>query len=148
MPKSPSVDSIIARNNTGVVIVLNGQKVGRVQSIREDISNNVQVLSELGRAYAVELKKGITTYTFSIASFYCRSDVMDKLKLGEIFSLVIRDEKTVGSDGTGSPENLEYFERCAFQSVSRDYTVGQASVGQNAQVVVVGKGLTAPALVA
>src|SRR3954470_6820775 len=86
-----SYDNINARNNTKVYLVIDGQRVGRVQSFSESIANNVQVLAELGRQYMVELKKGITSYTFSIAKFYCRSDVSDKIKLGSVFSLMIRD---------------------------------------------------------
>jgi hypothetical protein len=67
------------------------QRVGRVQSFREDITNNVQVLDELGRAFAVELKKGITHYTFNIARFYTRKDVFRSLKLGRVFGLQVQD---------------------------------------------------------
>lgn len=145
MPDS-SIDAFAARNNTRVYILLNGERVGRVQSIREDIQNNVQVLSELGRAYAVELKKGITTYTFSIAKFYCRNDAMDSLKLGQIFSLAIRDVAATMEDGSGggAAEILEYFAACAITSISRDYTNGAASIGENASVVTIGKGVQIP----
>ncbi len=98
--QDPSIDSVNARNNTKVYLSINHQRVGRVQSFRQDVSNNVQVLTELGRDVAVELKKGITIFTFSIARFYCRSDAMDAIKGGQVFSLGIRD--TAGSDGSGA----------------------------------------------
>lgn len=146
---TPSLDNIAARSSTEVVIVFNGQKVGRVQSFREDITNNIQVLAELGRAFNVELKKGVTTYTFTISRFYCRSDVIDQLKLGSIFSLAVRDEATVPiNSGGGQAETLEFFPKCAMQSVSRDYTIGAATVGENATVVTIGQGIEVPTLVA
>lgn len=139
-----AVDAITSRNSTRISIVVNGARVGRVQSFNENISNNVQVLAELGRAYMAEIKKGITSYSFSIAKFYARNDAFEALKLGAIFSLEIRDENLVSDGGTGVAESLEYFPMCAMQSVSLDYTIGQATVGQNASVVTIGKGLTGP----
>jgi hypothetical protein len=140
-----SIDNITARNSTSVVLIADGQRVGRVQSFREDISNNVQVLAELGRAFNAEMKKGVTTYTFSIAKFYCRSDVMDQLKLGKVFAISIKDEATSPDYPAGSAvEILETFPRCMIQSLSRDYTIGQASVGENATVVTIGQGLGVP----
>lgn len=137
----PSTDGVVARNNTKVFLLVNGVAVGRIQSIREDIANNVQVLDELGRAFAVELKKGITHYTFSIAKFYVRKDVFEGIKLGQIFSLELRDRANVSdTDSSGSEQTLEYFERCAITSISRDYTVGAATVGENASVVAIGQG--------
>jgi hypothetical protein len=141
---TPSYDGIVSRNSTKVYIEVNGQRVGRLQSVREDITNNVQVLDELGRAFAVELKKGITHYSFSIARFYARSDVFDSLKLGQIFALSIVDTSSVDDTGAGQREVLEYFERCSITTISRDYTVGQAVVGENAQVVTIGQGIAVP----
>lgn len=144
--QDPSSDALYARNATRIYlnVTLPGgkpQRVGRVQSMREDITNNVQVLDELGRAYAVELKKGITHYTFSIAKFYCRSDVFDSLKLGSIFGLSISDHNNAYS----AYSTLEYFSRCAITAISRDFTIGQAVVGENATVVTIGKGIEIPA---
>lgn len=141
---TPSYDGIVARNSTKVYIEVNGSRVGRLQSVREDITNNIQVLDELGRAFAVELKKGITHYSFTIARFYARQDVFDSLKLGQIFALSIVDTANVDDTGQGQREVLEYFERCAITSISRDYTVGQAVVGENAQVVTIGQGVAVP----
>lgn len=146
MPVSASVDSVVARNNSKVYIVVNGAAVGRVQSISESIANNVQVLDELGSQFAVELKKGITHYTFQIARFYCRSDAFEAIKLGQVFSLEIHDRSNVASfsndplAGGGAEEILEKFSRCAITSLTRDYSVGQASVGENASVVAIGQG--------
>lgn len=136
---SPSIDGVTARNNTLIDILIDGARVGRVQSFREDVSNNVQVLAELGRAYMVELKKGITSYSFTISRFYTRSDVFDSLKKGKVFGLSVADQSVAGN-----VETLEHFDRCMIQSISSDYTVGQASVGQNATVVVVGQGVGTP----
>lgn len=138
--QDPSVDSLYARNNTKVFLLVDGQRVGRVQSFREDISNNVQVLSELGRDIAVELKKGITTYAFTIARFYTRNDVFRDLKTGGVFSLMVRDTAGLNIDGTGGAEILEYFSKCMIQSISTDYTNGAATVAQNASVVAIGRG--------
>lgn len=145
---TPSGDGIVSRNSSKVYLVVNGQPVGRVQSIREDITNNVQVLDELGSQFAVELKKGITHYTFSIAKFWCRADSFDAIKLGQPFSLQLQDRSNIADfsgdplqSGSGSQETLEYFERCAVTSISKDFTNGQAVVGMNASVVAIGKGL-------
>lgn len=141
IPGAQSIDNVTARNNTLIIIQFNGQRVGRVQQFREGITNNVQVLAELGRAYMVEMKKGITAYSFSISKFMCRNDVMDQLKLGAVFSLSIRDEGV----GLGA-ETIEYFPSCMINSMSRDYTIGQASVGESAEVVTIGKGVQLPTL--
>lgn len=140
-----SIDNVLARNSTKVFIQINGARVGRVQQFSETINNNVQVLTELGRAYAAELKKGITTYSFSIARFYCHSDVLEPLKLGAIFSLLVRDAGDVAEDGlSGVGETLELFQQCAINTISREITNGQASIVENAQVVTIGKGITSP----
>lgn len=140
-----AIDSLFSRNSTRISILYDGQRVGRVQSVRADMDNNVQVLAELGTAYMAELKKGITRYSFTIAKFYARSDVMDLLKLGRVFSLALHDSNLVSDGGSGRPQVLEYFSQCMMTSVSRDYTVGQATVGENASVVTIGKGVVAPA---
>lgn len=138
-----SVDSTTARQNVKVFLRVkkeNGtyQRVGRVQSFREDQTNNVQVLDELGSEFAVELAKGITHYTFSIARFYCRADVFDALKLGQTFALEINDQAT--------NELLEQFGQCAISAISRDYTVGQAVVAESVTVVAIGSGVQEPAV--
>lgn len=133
----PSIDSLIARNNTLINLLINGQRVGRVQQFREDINNNVQVLAELGSAFMVQLNKGITSYSFSLSRFYCRTDAMDLLKKGQVFGLEVQDR----GDGGAS---LEYFPSCSIAQLSRDYTVGQASIGENATVAVIGEGIDAP----
>lgn len=149
MATTPSPDSIVSRNASKVYLAINGSPIGRVQSIRQDITNNVQVLDELGSQFAVELKKGITHYTFSIAKFFCRADAFEAIKLGQIFSLAVQDRSNVANflndplqqTAGGTEEQLEYFERCAITSISRDFTVGQAVVGLNASVVAIGQGL-------
>lgn len=139
MALSPSTDTVNARNNTLISLLVDGQRVGRVQQFHEDQNNNVQVMAELGRDYMVELQKGITSYSFTIATFYVRSDIMDDLKAGLVFGLSVVDS------GAGG-EVLEQFSRCMIGSLSRDWTIGQAAVGQNAQVVVAGKGVGKPTL--
>lgn len=135
--QNPSIDSTFARNATKVNLAIKvpgggWARVGRVQSMTEDISNNVQVLMELGSQVAVELKKGITTFTFSIAKFYVRSDVFDQLIGGAIFGMQI-------SDNSGSRAVvLEQFNQCAMNSVSRSFAQGQATIAQNATVVTIG----------
>lgn len=133
----PSIDGLVARNNTLINLLINGLRVGRVQQFREDINNNVQVLAELGSAYMVQLNKGITSYSFSISRFTCRNDAMDLLKKGQVFGLEVQDR----GDGGAS---LEYFPSCAIASISSDYTIGQASVGQNATIAVIGEGIDVP----
>lgn len=133
-----SIDSIQARNATKVNLAFqipggNWLRVGRVQSMSEDISNNVQVLMELGSQFAVELKKGITTFSFSIAKFYVHTDVFDQLASGTVFGMQITD------DSGRASVVLEQFQSCAMNSVSRSYQSGQATVAQNASVVVIGQ---------
>lgn len=134
----PSTDAIQARNSTKVNLAFqipggNWARVGRVQSMSEDISNNVQVLMELGSQFAVELKKGITTFSFSIARFYVHTDVFDGLSNGATFAMQITDDS-----GNGSVV-LEQFQSCAINTISRSFQQGQATVGQNASVVVIGQ---------
>jgi hypothetical protein len=141
--QNPSIDSTFSRNATriNVAIKLPGgawARVGRVQSIQEDIANNVQVLAELGSQVMVELKKGITQFTFSIAKMYVRSDVFDQLRDGAIFGLMISDDSAVVPNGGGRSIVLEQFKSCALTSVSRTFTSGQATVAQNASVVTIG----------
>lgn len=144
--QNPSIDGSYARNNTKVYLVVNGQRVGRIQSVRLDQSNNVQVLDELGRDVAVELKKGITHYSFSVAKFYARNDVFSDIRDGAIFSLAVRDTAGVNTDGTGraGPQVLEFFQSCMVQTVSFDYTAGAVTVGLNANIVTIGRGIALP----
>lgn len=135
--QNPSIDGISVRNATRVNLAFrlpggSWARVGRVQSMSEDITNNVQVLTELGSQYAVELKKGITTFSFSIARFYCRNDVFDQLSGGAIFGMMITD------DSGSSSVVLEQFQQCALTSVSRSFATGQSTVAQNASVVTIG----------
>lgn len=135
--QNPSIDATYSRNATRVNLAFKlpggpWARVGRVQSLQEDRTNNVQVLTELGSQVAVELKKGITTFTFSIARFYTRSDVFDQLAGGAIFGLMITD------DSSSSSVVLEQFQQCAITSVSRSFVGTQTTVGQNASVVTIG----------
>jgi hypothetical protein len=139
-----SIDNITARNNTLVVLSIDGKAVGRIQQFRQDQNNNVQVLAELGREFMVEMQKGITSYSFSISKFLVHSDVMDTLKNGAVFALTIKDTGTIAT--AGNSEILESFARCMITSVSRDYTIGQAAIGVNASVVTIGKGVGVPTL--
>src|ERR1035437_839222 len=129
-----SVDSTTSRNATKINLrfLMPGgnswERVGRVQSLSEDITNNVQALMELGSQYVVELKKGITSFTFSIAKMYVRGDKFDDLVNGAIFGLEIADEGIQLSDGTLSPEIIEQFSYCAVTSISRSFQQGQATV--------------------
>jgi hypothetical protein len=146
-----SMDNFSARNSTKIYLEIQpeGQKserVGRVQSMDESRTNNFQVLTELGRDYAVELKKGITTFTFTLARFYVRSDVIDELKTGMPFSLWVKDGTNLNANGTGASEILQYFEHCAITALSRSITNGQVTVAENATVAIIGPGTTgAPA---
>lgn len=138
-----SIDSIQARNATKVNLAFqlpggNWARVGRVQSMSQDTSNNVQVLMELGSQYAVELKKGITTFSFSIAKFYVHTDVFDQLKLGAVFGMQLTD------DSGSSSAVLEQFSSCAMNTVSRSFAQGQATVAQNASIVVIGPSYGSP----
>lgn len=148
--QNPSIDSTFSRNATRVNVAIrlpggSWARVGRIQSINEDIANNVQVLMELGSQVAVELKKGITTYSFSIAKMYVRSDVFDQLRGGAIFGLMITDDSSVLPNGAGgSSIVLEQFQQCAITSVSRSFSSGQATVAQNASVVTIGKSMGSP----
>lgn len=155
---TPSIDAIVSRNATQVNLAIQipgtsgWTRVGRVQSMSEDISNNVQVLMELGSQFAVELKKGISTYTFSIAKFYVHTDVFDKLVNGMIFGLQIQDSSSSALSGVGAAQSapaasastLEYFSSCSINTVSRSFQQGQATVAQNASVVAIGQSYGAP----
>lgn len=145
----PSTDSIASRNATKInlQIALPGgafARVGRVQSISEDIANNVQVLLELGSQYAVELKKGVSTFSFSIAKMYVHTDVFDQLRGGAIFSLAVTDDSGVTVTGAGTSSVLEMFNSCAITSISRSFAQGQATIAQNASVVTIGNSAGAP----
>lgn len=136
--QNPSLDSTYSRNATRInlSIALPGGKfarVGRVQSVSQNISNNVQVLAELGSQVMVELKKGISVYTFSIAKMYVISDVFDQLRAGQIFGLELSD-----NSNPSAAIILEHFKQCALTSVSRTFTQGQATVAQDASVVTIG----------
>lgn len=142
--QNPSIDGLASRNATRVNLAIRlpggaWARVGRIQQVSEDISNNVQVLTELGSQVAVEMKKGITTYSFSISRFYVRSDVFDQLRNGAIFGLMITDDSGVlPNGGGGSSIILEQFAQCAITSISRSFGQGQTTVAQNASVVTIG----------
>lgn len=143
--QNPSIDGVYSRNATKVNLAIqlpgvnNWARVGRIQSVSEDISNNVQVLGELGSQVMVELKKGISTFTFSIAKMYARSDIMDQLIAGAIFGLMITDDSGVSPGGVGGNSIvLEQFKQCSLNTVSRQFTTGQATVALNSQVVTIG----------
>jgi hypothetical protein len=93
----------------------------------------VQVIAELGRDYMVEMAKGLTVFSFSISSFYVRNDVVDGLRNGQSFGLVI-------TDGAGVAEVLDSFAQCMMQSIDRSYAAGAVTVGQDCSVVAIGKG--------
>lgn len=124
--------TITSRNATRINLVVNGARVGRVQSMSRSANNNIQVLRELGAQVAVELKKGISEYTFSIAKMLIRNDVFVELEQGAIFSLETKDEAVSG-------EQLDLFNFCAFNSIDRQYTAGQATVALNTTVVTIGQ---------
>lgn len=116
------------------------ERVGRVQSMSRSANNNVQVLRELGAQVAVELKKGISEYTFTIAKMWARTDVFDELEQGAIFGLETVDESGISPAlGTGAAELLDVFNYCAINSIDRQYTAGQATVAVNATVVTIGQ---------
>lgn len=128
-----SIDNLTARNNTSVTIAFRGQRVGRVQQFRSSQANNVQVLSELGRDFMVEMQKGLTVFTFSISSFFLRNDVFETIRNGETFGLVV-------ADSAGLAETLDQFDQCMLQSLDRSYSAGAVTVGQDASIVAIGKG--------
>lgn len=128
-----ALDAITARNNTAITIAFNGQRVGRIQQFSESQANNVQVFGELGRDYMIEMQKGMTAFTFSISSFYVRNDVMDTLRGGAVFGLVL-------TDGAGVAETIDTFQQCMITSLNRSYSSGAVTVGQDASVVALGKG--------
>jgi hypothetical protein len=145
--QSPSLDSITARSSTKVYLSVAGRRVARVQSLQQSITNNIQVLNELGSQFAVELKKGITSYSFTIARFFTRLDAFEDLKLGQVFALEIFDNSAVSdfsgdplTSGSGAATILELFQACSITTISRDFTVGQAVVAENATVVTIGQG--------
>jgi len=129
MAISTAVGDITARNNTSVELLVDGNAVGRIQQFTENVDNNVQVLAELGRDYMVEMQKGVTEYSFTVNSFYVKSDVMDDLKAGVPFTLSITENGT---------ETVTHFDKCMLDTLKRSYTVGQAAIGQEATIRVIG----------
>jgi hypothetical protein len=131
---------ITSRNATRINLKINNNRVGRVQSMGRSASNNIQVLRELGAQVAVELKKGISEYSFSIAKMWVRNDVIDELEQGAIFELETVDESGINPvSGAGTSEVLDLFRQCAINSLDRQYTAGQATIAANASVVVIGQ---------
>ena len=129
---SQSGNTITSRNATRINVLLNGARIGRVQSMSRSGNNNIQVLRELGAQVAVELKKGISEYTFSIAKMLIRTDPFIELEQGAIFSLETKDEAVGG-------EQLDLINYCAINSIDRQYAAGQATVALNASVVTIGQ---------
>jgi hypothetical protein len=131
---------ITSRNATRINLKINNSRVGRVQSLGRSANNNIQVLRELGAQVAVELKKGISEYTFTISKMWVRNDVIDELEQGKVFELETVDESGVNPvSGGGSSEVLDLFKYCAINSLDRQYTAGQATVATNISVVVIGQ---------
>lgn len=129
MATRTAVDDLTARNNTFVSLYIDKEPVGRVQQLTEHVDNNVQALAELGRDRMVELQKGITEYSFTVSSFYVKADKMDLLKSGKPFSLRIAEN--------GS-ETITQFDKCMLDTLKRSYTIGQAAIGQEATIKVIG----------
>ena len=144
---APSIDGAISRSAVKVYITINGVAVGRVQTITESVNNNVQRLMEFGTQFAVELKKGITTYDFQIARLFTRSDAFEAIKLGQVFGLEILDRSNIADFSTdplvagGNTEVLEMFTSCALNTWTRTYNSGQATVAENASVMAIGAGI-------
>jgi hypothetical protein len=137
---SAGAGGITSRNATRINLRINNSRVGRVQSMSRSANNNMQVLRELGAQVAVELKKGISEYTFSIAKMWARTDVFDELEQGAIFELETVDESGANAlSGVGSTTILDLFKYCAINSIDRQYTAGQATVAVNATVVTIGQ---------
>jgi hypothetical protein len=138
--EEPGAGGITSRNATRINLRINNNRVGRVQSMGRSANNNVQVLRELGAQVAVELKKGISEYTFTIAKMWVHNDVIDELEQGAIFELETVDESAQNPiTGSGSTEILDLFKYCAINSLDRQYTAGQATVAANVSVVVIGQ---------
>jgi hypothetical protein len=85
--QDPSIDNLNARNNTKVFIVVDGQRVGRVQSFREDITNNVQVLDELGRDVRGRAQEGHHPLHVLDRPVLHPQRRLPDLKLGKVFAL-------------------------------------------------------------
>ncbi len=138
--ETPGRGGITSRNATRINLKINNHRVGRVQSMGRSANNNIQVLRELGAQVAVELKKGISEYTFSIAKMWVRNDVIDELEQGAVFELETVDESGINPvTAAGSTEVLDLFKQCAINSLDRQYTAGQATIAANASVVVIGQ---------
>lgn len=138
--ETPGFSKITSRNATRINLKINNERIGRVQSMSASANNNVQVLRELGAQVAVELKKGISEYTFTIAKMLGRPDKFVELEQGAIFELETVDEAGINPAlSTGTTEALDFFKYCAINSIDRSYTAGQATVALNVTVVTIGQ---------
>lgn len=117
------------------------KRVGRILTLSESVNNNMQALRELGAQVLVELKKGITEYSFTIDKMWVRGDYFDELIQGAIFSLETVDEGGVnpGNPTAGGSEALEVFKYCAIDSAQKTITAGQATVAFSVRVVTIGQ---------
>jgi hypothetical protein len=138
--ETPGAGRITSRNATRINLRINNKRVGRVQTLGRSAANNIQVLRELGAQVAVELKKGISEYSFSITKMWVRNDVIDELEQGAIFELETVDESGINPvSGSGTSEVLDLFKYCSINSLDRQYTAGQATIAANVSVVTIGQ---------
>lgn len=142
---SQAGQSIVSRNATRINLRIakpggGYERIGRIQSMSRDANNNVQVLRELGAQVLVELKKGISEYTFTIAKMFVRNDPFEELEQGAIFAIETVDESGISPvTGGGSSSLLDVFNYCAINTIGRSYVAGQATVALNATVVTIGQ---------
>lgn len=145
-PGEPAgLGGISSRNATRINLVLhiNGERrrIGRVLTLSKSVNNNVQALRELGSQVLVELKKGISEYSFTISKMYTRTDAFDLLAQGAIFELETLDSGLIvpGSGNSGNVEVLDLFQNCAVNTFQQSITAGQATVATSVSVVVIGQ---------
>lgn len=145
-PGEPAgLKGVSSRNATRINLVLHiegeRRRIGRVLTLSKSANNNMQALREIGSQVLVELKKGISEYSFTISKMWTRADAFDLLAQGAIFELETLDSGLIvpGSNETGNVEVLDLFKYCAVNSYQQTYTAGQATVASSVSVVTIGQ---------
>lgn len=126
--------------STQIIIMVENEPVGAIQSFQEQQSRNIKQVTEVGTDGIVELvPSGPTTVSLTIGRMY-----FDGLSLPEAFSrgfrnlqsqripfdIVVIDQFT----GTGNDAVITTYHNCWFKSLSIQYQSSDYTITQNASV--------------